>query len=88
MRRCPRISASSRMPPRLMRVNLRPSARAMLCAERGLSDARGADEAEDRAHCLARSCRLPTCSRWIPRSLKSLRTARNSMILSFTSCRS
>ena len=49
VRRWPRISASSWMPPRLIRTNLRPIARATRLAQRRLADAGGPDEREDRA---------------------------------------
>ena len=49
VRRCPRISDSSRTPPTEMRANLRPSARAIDMPERRLADSGRADEAEDRA---------------------------------------
>ena len=49
VRRWPRISASSRTPPRLMRTNLRPVALRDRLAERRLADAGRPDEAQDRA---------------------------------------
>src|SRR3954452_15722222 len=48
VRRWPRISASSRMPPTLMRSNSRPRARDR-ASERRLADAGRSDEAEDAA---------------------------------------
>ena len=49
VRRWPRISASSWMPPRLIRTNLRPIARAMLLPSDVLPTPGGPDEGEDRA---------------------------------------
>ena len=49
MRRWPRISASSRTPPSDWRTNSRPGGARDRAAERGLADARRADQAEDRA---------------------------------------
>ena len=49
VRRWPRISASSCTPPRLVRTNFRPSARAMLCPSEVLPTPGRSDEAQDRA---------------------------------------
>ncbi len=48
VRRCPRSSASSCMPPSEMRGNFRPSARAIAASQRGLAHARRSDEAQNR----------------------------------------
>ena len=53
VRRCPRISASSRTPPSDMRTNLRPSARAIERPSEVLPTPGGPDEAEDRPFQLA-----------------------------------
>ena len=52
VRRWPRISASSRTPPRLMRTNSRPVARAIDSPMRGLAGAGRADQRQDRAGAL------------------------------------
>ena len=49
MRRWPRISASSRMPPRLMRENFRPKRIGDRLAEAGFADAWRSEETQDRS---------------------------------------
>ena len=78
VRRCPRISASSWMPPNEMRTNFRPSARAMDSPSDVLPTPGGPTSVM-----IAPDLRPVTGPR--PRSSRSFMTARNSMMRSFTS---
>src|SRR5664279_2972099 len=78
VRRWPRISASSRTPPRATRTNLRPRARATLSPSDGLPTPGG-----PTSTITAPEPRPPTTCR--PRWARRLRTARYSTIRSLTS---
>src|SRR4051794_5446065 len=76
--RCPRISASSRIPPKATRTNLRPRARATDSPSEVLPTPGGPART-----ITAPEPRPPTT--WRPRSARRLRTARYSTIRSLTS---